>query len=405
MYSNSKAGIDVQGIFGPDLITGAVMAKVGELIGVMLETELEERIMAVRYAHSDKRKGYRNGSKARRLYGSFGSASIEVPRARITDEIGKESEWRSEILPSYKRRTSQIDETLVSLYFSGTNLGRIKRALEPLITGAPLSKSVISRLVGRLTGYLEKWRNRDLKENKYTYLYLDATNLDVKIFKRVEVAPILVVLGVRIDGQKEVLAMEPQIKEKEAAWAEVLDNLVRRGINRPELVIIDGHRGLRNAVEQTWPKVLVQRCTVHKLRNLHQHSPSRVYDEVKNDYHDIVYAECLDQAKISYRNFINKYRDKLPKVANSLEEAGEEILTFYKFPPEQWKSLRTTNPIERLNLEFKRRIKTQGSLPSQESASLILFGLIISGQILFHKMKGYKKMPEVKSENVLKECA
>jgi len=405
MYSNSKAGIDVQGIFGPDLITGAVMAKVGELIGVMLEAELEERIMAVRYAHNDKRKGYRNGSKARRLYGSFGSANIEVPRARITDEIGKESEWRSEILPSYKRRTSQIDAALVSLYFSGTNLGRIKRALEPLITGAPLSKSVISRLVGRLTGYLEKWRNRDLKENKYAYLYLDATNLDVKIFKRVEVAPILVVLGVRIDGQKEVLAMEPQIREKEAAWAEVLDNLVRRGINRPELVIIDGHRGLRNAVEQTWPKVLVQRCTVHKLRNLHQHSPSRVYDEVKNDYHDIVYAECLDQAKTSYRNFINKYRDKLPKVANSLEEAGEEILTFYKFPPEQWKSLRTTNPIERLNLEFKRRIKTQGSLPSQESASLILFGLIISGQILFHKMKGYKKMPEVKSENVLKECA
>lgn len=180
----------------------------------------------------------------------------------------------------------------------------------------------------------------------------------------------------------------------------------KAGLKRPELVIIDGNKGLRNALEEVWPKILVQRCSVHKLRNLEQHTPAYKYCEVKSDYQKIIEAQDLNQAQKSHKAFVAKWKDKLPKVSASLEEAGDELLTFYRFPLEQWKSLRTTNPIERLNLEFRRRVKTQCSLPSEESAMLLLFGLIISGQIRFHRIQGWWRMEEVmKEEKSLKECA
>lgn len=406
MYKSSREGWNTQEIFGEDPLTEGIRAKVGELIRVILDTELDEAIKAVKYAHSEERSGYRNGVKDRKVYGSFGCAELQVPRGRIKDSRSGEYEWQSAILPRYQRRTPQLDATLVSLYFSGTNLGRIKRAIEPLIGDAPLSKSVISRLAGKLKKYLEQWKSRDLSKTRYAYLYLDGKNLKVRILNRVEVMPVLIALGVREDGVKEVLAMEAQLAEKEASWLEVIEDLVRRGLKKPELAIIDGNKGLRNALEQVWPKVSVQRCTVHKLRNLEQHTPAYIYPEVKSDYQKITQAQDLKVAQQNHKAFVAKWKDKLPKVVASLEEAQEEILTFYRFPKEQWKSIKTTNPIERLNLEFKRRVKTQCSLPSEESAVLLLFGLVISGQIRFYKIQGWWKIKDViNAEKRLKECA
>lgn len=406
MFKSSQAGWDMQEIFGEDPLTKGVRAKLGELVKLLVETELEESIKAVRYSRSEDRNGYRNGVKGRKICGGFGIMDIKVPRARVKDVQGDGYEWQSAILPRYQRRTPQIDATLVSLYFSGTNLGRIKRALEPLIGDVPLSKSVISGLVKRIKKYLEQWRNRDLSKTRYVYIYLDGKNLKVRILNRVEVMPVLIALGVREDGVKEVLAIEPQLKEKEQTWLEVIEDLVRRGLSKPELVIIDGNKGLRNAIAQTWPGVLVQRCTVHKLRNSQLHTPAYIYPEVKSDYQKIIEAQDLKVAQQNHKAFVAKWKDKLPKVVASLEEAGDELLTFYRFPKEQWKSIKTTNPIERLNLEFKRRVKTQCSLPSEEAAVLLLFGLIISGQIRFHKIRGWWKIKDViNAEERLKECA
>lgn len=403
MYSEGL--VDMQEIFGADPLTEGIKAKLGELVKLLLDTELEENIKAVRYSRSQERSGHRNGVKSRRIYGSFGAVDIKVPRGRIKDAEGEEGEWQSRILPRYQRRTTQMDATLVSLYFSGTNLGRIERALKPLMADAPITKSVVSRLVKRLAKHLEEWKKRDLSKTRYVYIYLDAKNLKVRVLNRVQIAPVLIALGVREDGVKEVLAIEAQLAEKESAWLEVVEDLSRRGLKKPELAIIDGNKGLRNALAQVWPGILVQRCTVHKLRNLEQHTPAGVYDEVKSDYQQIVEAEDLKTAQQNHKAFVTKWKDKLPKVVASLEEAQEEILTFYRFPKEQWKSIKTTNPIERLNLEFKRRVKTQCSLPSDESAVLLLFGLIISGQIRFHKIQGWEKMKEVTERKPLKECA
>jgi transposase-like protein len=222
-----------------------------------------------------------------------------------------------------------------------------------------------------------------------------ATNLKIRLLGKVRKIPVFVALGIRQDGSKEVLAMEGLYKENENAWKELLEGLVRRRINRPVLAIVDGNAGLRSALDLVWPGIKVQRCTVHKLRNLQTYCPKPVYPEVKDSYGEIIQATNNEAGKAAYGRFLGKWSKDLPKVVRSLEEAGEELLTFYAFPKEQWKSLRTTNPIERLNGEFKRRVKTQCSLPSEDSAMLILFGLILSEQIRFRKIDGWVKMVEL----------
>lgn len=382
-------------VFGEDLLSEGIRGKLQELIEVMLHTELDLAIRAAKYGRSEDRAGYRNGTKARAIHTSMGSIPLEVPRGRLAKSFGRSAEWQSRLLPAYKRRTKQLDATLVSLYFSGVNQRRVQRALRPLLGAAPLGKNVVSDLVQNLQEHLETWKTRNLEGGTYVYLYLDATNLKIRLLGKVRKIPVFVALGVRHDGRKEVLAMEGLYKENENAWKELLEGLVRRKMNRPLLAIIDGNAGLRSALDLVWPGIKVQRCTVHKLRNLQTYCPKTIYPEVKDDFNEIIHAETLEAAKAAYGRFLAKWSKELPKVARSLEEAGEELLTFYAYPREQWKCLRTTNPIERLNGEFKRRVKTQSGLPSEDSAMLILFGLILSEQIRFRRIDGWEKMIDV----------
>lgn len=383
------------GIFGPDLLTEGIRGKLKELVHVLLEGEVEEALDAAKYARSAVRAGYRNGTKPRTLHTSLGSVDVEMPRARLDRAQGGTKEWQSQLLPRFERRSRSLDETVLSMYFAGANTRRVKRTLKPLLSEAPLGKNVVSRLVGRLAAHVENWKTRSLKAETYPYLYLDATNLKVRVFRKIRKVPILVVLGVRQDGQKEVLAMEPLMKESTSAWSLVMEDLVGRGLNRPLLAIIDGNAGLRNALQAAWPGMAIQRCTVHKVRNLQDHCPVDAYPQVKEGYDRIIEAKNEEEAKAAYQAFLRKWGKELPAVVKSLEEAGDELLTFYRFPPEQWRSLKTTNPIERLNLEFKRRVKTQCSLPSEKAAIHLLYGLLLSGQIRFRKINGWEKLKDV----------
>lgn len=382
-------------VFGEDLLSEGIRGKLQEIIQLLLHSELDLAIRAAKYGRSEDRVGYRNGTKPRTLHTSLGSIPLEIPRGRLLKSFGRSTEWQSRLLPAYERRTKQLDATLVSLYFSGVNQRRVQRALRPLLSSAPLGKNVVSGLVQHLREHLDTWKARSLEGSTYVYLYLDATNLKIRLLGKVRKIPVFVALGVRHDGQKEVLAMEGLYKENENAWKELLDGLVRRKINRPLLAVIDGNAGLRSALDLVWPGVKVQRCTLHKLRNLQTYCPKAIYPDVKDGFNEIIQAPDLEVAQAAYKRFLGKWSKELPKVARSLEEAGEELLTFYAFPREQWKCLRTTNPIERLNGEFKRRVKTQCSLPSEDSAMLILFGLILSEQIRFRRIDGWQQIVEV----------
>jgi putative transposase len=394
MREGIQFGGEREGFFGPDRLSEALRGKVREVILTLAEAELSEVLAAVRYERKGERRGYRNGKRERWVSTGLGATVIELPRARLTDD-GKEKEWQSVLIERYQRRARSVDSALLGCYLSGANGRRIRGALSPLLRGAPISKSAISRIVGRLQGLFTDWRKRSLEAEAVVFLYLDAICLRVRIANKVVSAPVLVALAVKADGQKVVLDLELLQSESSECWGGFVEALVGRGLKRPCLVIIDGNKGLRAAVEKNWRGIEVQRCTVHKLRNLERHVPRHALEEVKSDYHRIIQAESLEQARKAYREFVMKWKKLAPKVVVSLEEAGEELLTFYGFPNGQWKSLRTTNAIERLNGEFRRRVKTQGSLPTAQAAELLLFGVIISGQIRMRRIDGWQDLKQV----------
>ena len=384
----------MEDLFGPDRLSEALRGKVREMILTLAEAELAEVLVALPYQRHSDRRGYRNGRRERSISTGLGTTVIELPRARLR-EGGEEKEWQSVLIERYQRRTRSVNSALLGCYLSGANGRRIRGALSPLLRGAPLSKSAVSRIVGRLQALFADWRQRSLKTEAVVFLYLDAIGLRVRIANKVVSAPVLVALAVKADGQKVVLDLELLQSESSECWGGFVEGLVGRGLQRPCLVIIDGNKVLRAAVEKSWPGIKVQRCTVHKLRNLERHVPRHALEEVKSDDHRIINADSLEEAKKAYREFVVKWKKLFAKVVLSLEEAGEELLTFYGFPNSQWKSLRTTNAIERLNGEFRRRVKTQGSLPSAQAAEILLFGLIISGQIHMRRIDGWQDLKQV----------
>jgi putative transposase len=293
-------------------------------------------------------------------------------------------------VPRYRRSSREVEQSVLGVYLSGSNTRRIRGALEPLLSGAALSKSAVSRLVLRLEESYRTWQGRDLAEEKIVYLYLDAIYPKVRSGGRVVSLPVLVALGVRENGEKVLLSLMTAGAESADGWQLLLDDLAARKMGRPQLVISDGNAGLAAALDRMWPGLPQQRCTVHKLRNLLAKAPKHTHEAVREEYHGIVYAETLEVARKAREAFLLKWKKQCPGVAASLEEAGEKLLTFYRFPESQWRSLRTTNAIERMQLEFRRRVKTQAALPNEGAVLRVFFGLWISGQMKLHRINGYR---------------
>ena len=378
----------------------------GELIHqhvrVAIETAVQEELLvalgATPYERSEARRGYRNGTKERTLTGPTGPQALTLPRATLFRAAGAQ-EWTSRILPRYQRRLREVNEAVAATYLAGGNTRRIRGALRPLLKAAPLSKSAVSRVVATLKAGLEAWRTRALADLDVVYVYLDGFALRVRSAGKVVSAPVLGVVGVLPDGGKQLVALELCGGESFAAWKGCLDDLAARGLRAPVLCILDGNRGLRRAVELVWPRAAVQRCCVHKLRNLERKAPKHALAEIRDDFHRIVYAASADAARAAYAAFERTWAKRCPGVVTSLRAGGEEVLTFFRFPKAQWKTLRTTNVIERLHEEFRRRVKTQGSLPGEDAALILLFSLVASGQIKLRRIDGWRKIAAVLSRH------
>lgn len=393
--AQSEGGPDVGTLLGPDPLTATLRGKIREALLTLFDEELTQVLSAARGERVAARCGYRHGGRARELTTGFGKVHLVLPRGRLFTPEGGEREWESHLLPRYQRRARAVDAAILGAYLTGANSRRIHRALSPLLREAPLSKSAVSRIVGRLKSLFAEWRTRSLAEREGRYLYLDAIALKVRIARKVVSAPVLVALGVDRRGRKEVLDLQLCASESTSAWEGFVAGLTTRGLRAPVLVILDGSPGLAQAVAATWPGAARQRCAVHKLRNLLRHAPKHAAEEVKADFHRIVYAAGAGEARTAYQRFMAKWKPLAPKVAASLLEAGEELLTFYRFPASQWKALRTTNAIERLHGEFRRRVKTQGSLPDTQTAEVLLFGLLASGQIRMRRLDGWQDMDQI----------
>ena len=384
-----------------DPIETCIRDRVRELIEEMIRSELDAVLSRPRYGRRAKDAdcgelaagvvGHRHGSRVRTLMGTFGKTEFGVPRARLNSSDGKTTEWKSQALRAYQRRTLAADALIASTYLSGTNTRRVRRALRALFGGA-VGKDMVSRVWRKVKGDWDAWNARSLADEPIVRLILDGTVVRVRLDRKATSISLLVVLGVRHDGQKVLLAIKQMGGESTEAWRTVLDDLVKRDLRRPELLIIDGGAGLESAIAAVWDDVPVQRCTVHKHRNLLAHAPERLHEEITADYNDMIYAATRAEIETRRKAFIRKWRLKHGAVADSLEEAGDRLFTFSRLPPSQWRSVRTTNAIERLHEEFKRRIKTQTVLPSAATAAMLFWALLASGQINMRKVDGWQTL-------------
>jgi len=382
-----------------DPIEVEVRGRARQFIEELIRGELDAALARPRYVRSkvagDEERagvaGHRHGSRTRSLTGTFGPIEIAVPRARLDTPDGHTTEWRSSVLRVYQRRTLAADALIASCYLAGTNTRRVRRALAALFGGA-VGKDTVSRTWRKVKTDWDAWNARPLADEPIVRLILDGTVVRVRLDRKATSISLLVVIGVREDGQKVLLAIKSMGGESTDAWRTVLDDLITRGLRRPEFLIVDGAPGLDKAIAAVWDGVPVQRCTVHKHRNLLAHAPERLHEEITADYNDMIYAATCEEISARRKAFLRKWRLKHRAVADSLEEASERLFSFTRLPPSQWRSARTTNAIERLHEEFKRRIKTQTVLPSADTAAMLFWALLASGQINMRKVDGWQTL-------------
>jgi transposase-like protein len=373
-------------------LTLVLRARVRQAIEAVIEEELASALGCERGERSADRAGFRHGDKTRDVLTEYGPAELTIPRGRLFDAGGKTSEWHSSVLPRYQRRTRRVDEALLGSYLAGGNTRRLRTALAPLLGDNALSRSSISRITVRLRALFDEWRSRDLSQESLAVVYFDGIYLPVRLARRVVKVPVLVALGVREDGQKLLVALQLVSGETTVGWASLISDLARRGLSAPVVAVVDGNAGLLRAMRKEWPQVKIQRCIKHKWENLKTHTPKHAHREMKRDYDAIVMAENHKAASLAYASFVRKWTPLCEGAVRSLDEAGTDLLTYYEFPRSQWKCLRTTNPLERLNGEFRRRTKTQGSFREESSALVLLWGLVAFGQIVLRKIDGWKDM-------------
>lgn len=383
-----------------DGLSELVRMAVRGAIEAAVESELTATLGRAAWERATQVMGYRHGTITRTVVTGAGPVALTLPRARVLQPDGSTQEWRNGVVPRYARRTAALDETMARLYLSGASTRDLKKALAPLFGKTALSKSAVSRVVTQLQDEFRAWQQRSLVDEPIAYLFLDGQRHRVQAGGHRAWCTVLMALGVRASGEKIVLGMRIVGDEQTAAWQALLDDLTTRGLRRPVLVVSDGSPGAAAALEATWSGLAHQRCLVHKLRNLIACVPRSLRAAVIRDFQTITNAESVGAVRAALVVFRRTWSTKWSAVVVSLDEAGEGLTAFLTFPVEQWRVLRTTNAIERIFGEFRRRTKTQGVFPTPEAITTVVWGTLASGGILLRKMHGYKTI-----EHTLRQAA
>ena len=316
-----------------DPLEAGIRGRIRGLIEELVEQELEAALGRGRYERGGGAPaGHRHGHRRRRLTGSFGPVEVAVPRARLRDGDGGATPGMAQRRAAAVRPADPpargADRRRPT--WPGPTRGGCSGHWRRCSAGA-VGKDVVSRAWRKVKVDWEAWCRRSLAEEDIVRLILDGTVVRVRLDRKATSISLLVVLGIRRDGQKVLLAVRNMGGESEAAWRSVLDDLVARGLRTPEFLITDGAAGLEKALAALWPAVPAQRCTVHKHRNLLAHAPERLHEEISADYTDMIYAETAKEIEARRRAFLRKWRLKCRAVADSLEEAGERAVRLH--PP------------------------------------------------------------------------
>lgn len=340
---------------------------VGRYLSEMMNVELSYFLGREPYERKDEEVNYRNGSYGRKFtLKGIGEVGVNVPRDR-------NGEFQSQIIPRGKQYEDAIRQDLCLMFLTGVSTRTLSMMSTRLI-GRRISPMEVSNANKELVDAVESWRNRDLSKELIKYMFVDGVNFDMRMGDSVEKVPVLLAIGVTETGHRLVLGLQSGDKESASSWREFFKDLKKRGLDsgKVTLGIMDGLPGLQKVFIEEFPKAKVQRCQVHVARNVLAKVPQKSKQMVADDMRSIFYASSKDKARELFVEFKAKWEKQLPSAVKCLESSLEACLTFFSFPEEEWISLRTTNIIERLNKEFRRRTKPMEIVAGEQACYTLL---------------------------------
>ncbi len=359
-----------------------------KMIACALKLEAEDYL--ARHAGERDEKGHAlvvGNGHARPRKVTLGAGTVELAPPRVNDKRvggGVRQRFSSKLLPPWMRKSPNVSGVLPLLYLRGLSTGDFREALSSLLgeDGAGLSASSISRLCEQWGAEYAAWRKRPLEEADYVYLWADGVHFDVRLEE--DRLAVLVLVGVKRDGTKEVLALEDGYRESTESWSALLRDLKKRGLKAPVLAVGDGALGFWAALGEVWPETKEQRCWVHKIANVLDKLPKRLQARAKKQLHEMMYAPSREECGEEKAKFLSEFSAKYPKAVECLERDWERMLTFFDFPAEHWMHLRTTNPIESGFATVKHRTyKTKGAGSRQR-------GLVMAWKLLAQAEKHWR---------------
>jgi putative transposase len=370
------------------------------MLAEALEAEVADYIARNQERDENGRAQVVRNGKARPRNVTLGSGTVEVRAPRVDDRREAEDGRRrftSQILPPYMRRSPKVAEVLPILYLRGLSTGDFKEGLAALLgdDASGLSPTAITRLTAAWQSDYEAFQKRDLSDRDYVYVWADGVHFRIRLEEDRLCA--LVMIGVRPDGTKELIAIEDGYRESTESWATVLRGLKRRGMRAPVLAAGDGALGFWKALRDVWPETREQRCWVHRIANVLDKLPKRLHAKAKAALHEIMRAETRKAAQQAIARFESDYGAKYPKAVTSLRRDEAELLTFFAFPAEHWLHLRTGNVIESPFATVRLRQRVTKGAGSRQKGLLMAFQLLAMAERRWRRINAPHQVPLVRA--------
>lgn len=348
-----------------------VKASLALILNSLMEKERDEYINALSHERTDERKGYRNGYYERELITGVGSLKLKVPRSR-------DGEFSTTIFEKYKRCDQALILSMVEMVVNGVSTRKVTKIVEELC-GTSVSKSLVSNLIKSLDPIINDWKNRPLNTYYYPYIYVDAMYIKVRENRKVVSKSVHIAVGVNETGHREIIGLKINHTESTESWTSFFDYLKSRGLQSPKMVISDAHGGLVTSIKESFLGTAWQRCCVHFLKNIVDTLPKKGTSEARQELKDLFRNSDLEVVRELKTRFTNKYEGTkgFSKAIDILDDGFEDAIQFLSHPVGYHKHLRTTNMLERVNQEVRRREKVIRIFTNEQSAIRIIGSVLM----------------------------
>lgn len=359
----------LQQLFLGDSKESGINKLLESVLNQVLKAQVTEQISAEHYQRTEDRKAYRNGSYPHQLTTRVGTITLHVPRLR-------DGKFSTDMFSRYQRSEQAFVLAMLEMVINGVSTRKVSLITEELC-GVEFSKSTVSELCKRLDPIVDAWNTRPLSDTRFPFVLVDALYLKVREDGRVRSRGVMIAAGINESGHREILGIMLGDTESEESWTDFFVSLKARGLRGMELLISDNHSGLVRAVRKHFQGVTWQRCQTHFMRNVLGATPKHMRNEIYQKVRAILDAPDIQTARYLQQQFSATYEDKLPKVVSVVEQGFDDVTAVLVLPDKYRKRLRTTNSMERLNEEIRRRERVIRIFPNRESVIRLLGALLM----------------------------